>query len=73
MLSFGDLIQSLSGIGEWIENTVKQIGNIFADVNLSILYNWLPTDISGVITAVIGVMIVLALIGLLKKLILFFG
>lgn len=73
MLSFGNLIQTIQGIDEWIQNTVQAIGNIFADIDFSVLYSWCPSDIAGVIAAIISVMIVLALIGLLKKMILFFG
>lgn len=73
MLSFGNIIQTIQGIDAWIQDTVQAIGNIFADVNFGVLYSWCPNDIAAVIAAVISVMIVLALIGLLKKMILFFG
>lgn len=73
MLNFGNIIQSIQGIDTWIQNTVQNIGNIFADINFSVLYSWAPNDIQAVVAAIISVMIVLALIGLLKKMILFFG
>lgn len=73
MLSFGSILNGLESIGDWISNTVSSITGIFSDVDFTILYNWLPGDIAAVISSVIAVLLVLALIGLLKKLILFLG
>lgn len=73
MIQFGNLIGSLDEIVEWIENTVEYIGNIFSDVDFTILYNWLPNDISAVITAVIAVLLFLALFGILRRLLFFLG
>lgn len=41
--------------------------NIFQGVNFTILYNWLPTDIANVITTCIGILLVLAVLGLVRK------
>lgn len=73
MLQFGDVIQSLSGIVEWIESTVGTISGIFSDVDFTILYSWLPSDIVAVITAVIAVLLFLALFGILKRVLFFLG
>lgn len=73
MLSFGDLISSISGIVEFIDSILETIQGIFSDVDFTVLYSWLPSDIGAVITAVIAVFIFLGLIGLIKKMILFFG
>lgn len=73
MLQFGNVIQSLSGIVDWIENTVGTISGIFSDVDFTILYNWLPSDIVAVITAVIAVLLFLALFGILKRVLFFLG
>ena len=73
MLQFGDVIQSLNGIVEWIQNTVGTISGIFSDVDFTILYSWLPNDIVAVITAVIAVLLFLALFGILKRVLFFLG
>lgn len=73
MLSFGDIISSISGIIDFIDSILDTISGIFSDVDFTILYSWLPSDIVAVITAVIAVFIFLGLIGLIKKMILFFG
>lgn len=73
MLSFGDLISSISGIVAFIDSILSTIQGIFSDVDFTVLYSWLPSDIGAVITAVIAVFIFLGLIGLIKKMILFFG
>ena len=73
MLSFGDLISSISGIIDFIDSILETISGIFSDVDFTILYNYFPNDIVAVITAVIAIFIFLGLIGLIKKMILFFG
>lgn len=73
MLSFGELISSITGIVDFIDSVLETISGIFSDVDFTVLYSWLPSDIGSVITAVIAVLIFLALIGLIKKMILFFG
>lgn len=73
MLSFGDLISSITGIIDFIDSILATIQGIFSDVDFTVLYSWLPNDIAAVITAVIAVFIFLGLIGLIKKMILFFG
>ena len=68
-----NIIESLDNVyGEIADIWMKIIG-MFSDVDFTILYDWLPSDIQGVITAVIAVFIFLALIGLIKKAILFLG
>lgn len=73
MLSFGNVINSLQGIVDWIENTVDTIQGLFADVDFTILYSWLPSDIAAVITAVIAILLFMAIFGLLKRLLFFLG
>lgn len=73
ILSFGSLLQTLDSIVEWIENTVETIQHIFADVDFTILYNWLPNDIAAVITAIIAILLFMAVFGLLKRLLFFLG
>lgn len=73
MLRFGNVIQSLDSIVDWIESTVETISGIFSDVDFTILYNWLPSDIVAVITAVIAVLLFLALFGILRRLLFFLG
>lgn len=72
-LSFSSLIESVEGVLDWISGVIDELNGIFHDVDFSILYDWLPDDIQGVISAVLIVLIFLALIGLIKKVILFFG
>lgn len=70
---FGEVIQSLSGIIDWVETTVSSISGIFGDINFTVLYSWLPSDIAAVITAVIVVLLFLAIFGILKRLLFFLG
>lgn len=73
MLNFGNVINSLQGIVDWIESTVETISGVFSDVDFTILYSWLPSDIAGVITAVIAVLLFLALFGILRRVLFFLG
>lgn len=70
---FGNLITGLDEVVEWIQTTAESISSIFADVDFTILYNYFPEDIVAVITAVIAVLLVLALFGLLKRVLFFIG
>ena len=72
-MAFGDVIGSLSDIVEWIENTANTISGIFNDVDFTIIYSWLPNDIAAVITAVIAVLLFLALFGILRRILFFLG
>lgn len=72
-MTFGNIIGSLEGIVDWIENTVSTIEGLFSDVDFTILYNWLPSDIVAVITAVIAVLLFLAVFGILRRLLFFLG
>lgn len=73
MLAFNQVIQSLDGIVQWIENAIEDINSVFSDVDFTILYNWLPSDIVAAITAVIAVLLFLALFGILRRLLFFLG
>lgn len=72
-MTFGNIIGSLEGIVDWIENTVSVLEGMFSDVDFTILYNWLPSDIVAVITAVIAVLLFLAIFGILRRLLFFLG
>lgn len=72
-MSFGNIIGSLEGIVDWIENTVSTVEGLFSDVDFTILYNWLPSDIVAVITAIIAVLLFLAIFGILRRLLFFLG
>lgn len=73
MLSFGNVLQSLDGIVDWVQSTVQTISGIFSDVDFTVLYSWLPSDIVAVISAVIVVLLFLALVGFLKRVLFFLG
>lgn len=70
---FGSLITGTDQIVDWIKNTVDQFKSIFADVDFTLLYDWLPNDIQTVITACIAVLLVLALFGLIRRILFFLG
>ena len=72
-MTFGNIIGSLEGIVDWIEGVVETVEGLFSDINFTILYNWLPNDIAGVITAVIAVLLFLAVFGILRRLLFFLG
>lgn len=73
MLSFGSVIDSISGVVDWIESTVETISGVFSDVDFTILYSWLPSDIAAVITAVIAILLFLAIFGILRRVLFFLG
>lgn len=72
-MTFGNLINSLDGIVDWIKNAVLTVEGLFSDVDFTILYNWLPSDIVAVITAIIAVLLFLAIFGILRRLLFFLG
>ena len=41
--------------------------SVFSDVDFRILYDWLPSDIEAVITTCIAALLVLALLGLIRR------
>lgn len=73
IIQFDNVITGLQGVVDWISNTFDSISSIFADVDFTILYSWLPSDISSVITAIIAVLLFLALFGLLRRILFFLG
>lgn len=73
MLNFGNVISSIQGIVDWIESTAETVGGLFSDIDFTVLYSWLPGDIAAVITAVIAVLLILAVFGLLKRFLFFLG
>lgn len=73
MLNFGNVLNGIQDIVDWITNTVETIEGIFSDVDFTVLYSWLPSDIAAVITAIIAILLFLAIFGLLKRLLFFLG
>lgn len=73
MLNFGSVLNGIQDIVDWITNTVETIEGIFSDVDFTVLYSWLPSDIVAVITAIIAILLFLAIFGLLKRLLFFLG
>lgn len=69
----GDIVSGFTSIASWVTSTIRSIGNIFDDIDFTLLYNWLPSDIQAVITACIAFLFVLALFGLLRRLLFFLG
>lgn len=72
-MSFGNILSGLQDIVDWIEGAVQTVEGIFSDVDFTILYSWLPSDIAGVITAIIAVLLFLAVFGILRRLLFFLG
>lgn len=71
---FGSYIDGLSEIEEWIENVLSAVGSVFDGVDFSDLFqSILPSDISNVLSSVLLVMIFLALVGLIRKILIFLG
>lgn len=67
------ILEYFSDIVDKVTEIWNNIAGMFSDVNFSILYDWLPADVQAVCAAVIAAMVVLALIGLVKRTILFLG
>lgn len=70
---FGNIIEVLGDVTDWIANLGDRISNVFSGLDFTLLYDWLPQDIQSVISSVILVLLALALIGLIKKAIIFLG
>lgn len=73
MLTFGNVLNSLESIVGWIEDAADSIRGIFTDIDFTLLYSWLPSDIVTVVTTVIACLLVLALFGILRRLLFFLG
>lgn len=73
IIQFDNVLTGLQGVVNWISNTFDSIRSIFADVDFTILYSWLPSDIVAVITAIIAVLLFLAIFGLLRRILFFLG
>lgn len=73
MLNFGSVLNGIQDVVDWITNTVETIEGIFSDVDFTVLYSWFPSDIVAVITAIIAILLFLAIFGLLKRLLFFLG
>lgn len=73
IFDFNNVLGGLNDIVQFVEDTFESISSIFSDVDFTILYNWLPSDIVSVITAIIAVLLFLALFGLLRRLLFFLG
>lgn len=72
-MTFGNVISSLQDIVSWIDGVAQSIAGLFSDVDFTILYTWLPNDIAAVITAIIVVLLFLALFGILRRVLFFLG
>ena len=69
----GEIIESVEGVFAWFENAFDTFAGIFSDIDFTILYSWLPSDIQDAISGIIVVLLFLAIIGLVKKIVVFFG
>lgn len=71
--SIGSALNSINSIVNWIKEVISKVSGVFSDVDFSVLYSWLPSDIAGVISAIIVVLLFLALFGLVRKILFFIG
>lgn len=67
------LISGFETVSNYLENLLVSIGSVFADIDFTVLYSWLPADIIAAITACIVILFWLALFGLLKRVFFFIG
>lgn len=70
---FSTLIDGIENVVSWISGAWTSFAGIFSDIDFSLLYDWLPSDIQAVVAACITVLFFIAIIGLIKKLVLFLG
>jgi len=70
---FSNLILGIQDAVDWISGAWTTFAGIFSDIDFTVLYSWLPSDIANVITACIVVLLFLALIALIKRIVLFLG
>lgn len=73
IIMFQGIIEVIESIVSWILNVWNQASTVFRGINFNILYNWLPTDIVIVISAVIATLLVLAIFRIVKSLLIFLG
>lgn len=65
--SFAEYVEKYSLFNFDLMEKVEQIKGMFPDVGFSVLYSWLPGDIAGAISTCIRVLLLLAVIGVLKR------
>ena len=68
-----NLFSGFSDVINQIKSYFQTFAGVFDDIDFTILYNWLPADIVAVITAVLGVLLFLAIFGLLRRVLFFIG
>lgn len=73
MSFISDFFTSVADIFDHISDIFDAVQDVFTGINFTVLYNWLPSDIATVITACIVVLIFISLIGIVKKIVFFFG
>lgn len=73
MSIISDFFTAVTDIFDAIGDIFDAVHDVFTGINFTVLYSWLPSDISAVITACIAVFIFISLIGIVKKIVFFFG
>lgn len=71
--ALGGAMTTLENIVEYITSIILKVKSVFADIDFTILYSWLPSDIAAVITAVIAVLLFLAIFGIVRRILFFLG
>lgn len=67
------IVTGFSNISSFVSGGIESIKHFFDGLDFTILYNWLPSDIVYVITACIAFLLVLALFGILRRILFFLG
>lgn len=70
---FGEVLGHLDDITDFISGIADDISGVFSDIDFSLLYSWLPNDITTVIALIITVLLFLALFGILRRILFFLG
>ena len=73
LFHFDNILLNLESITDWITDTFDRVNDVFTDIDFTILYSWLPADITVVISSIITVLLFLALIGLIRRILWFLG
>lgn len=70
----GNIVQGIGNVYEKLAELFNGVRHLFDDINLtSIWANYLPADIMAVITVLFALLVILCIVGIIKRLLVVFG
>lgn len=70
----GGLLQGLTKVYEKLQDLFDGVRHLFDNIDLTAIWaNYLPSDIMAVITVLFALLVILCIIGIIKRLLVVFG